>query len=97
MDLHAIRVEQDPARLRARTRRAAAQLLALGVDPERFTLFAQSHVPEHTRLSWVLECLTGFGEAARMTQFKDKSARQGGDHVGVELFTYPILQAWTSC
>ena len=93
VDLHAITVEQDPAGLRARTRRAAAQLLALGVDPERSTLFVQSHVPEHTRLSWVLECLTGFGEAARMTQFKDKSARQGGDHVRVGLFTYPILQA----
>src|SRR5918998_2626775 len=87
VDLHAITVEQDPARLRARTRRAAAQLLALGVDPERSTLFVQSHVPEHTRLSWVLECLTGFGEAARMTQFKDKFARQGGDHVGVGVFT----------
>jgi tryptophanyl-tRNA synthetase len=94
VDLHAITMEQDPALLRSRTRRAAAQLLALGVDPERSAVFVQSHVPEHTQLSWVLECLTGFGEAARMTQFKDKSSRQGGgDRVGVGLFTYPILQA----
>ncbi|MGH4010942.1 MAG: tryptophan--tRNA ligase [Pseudonocardiaceae bacterium] len=93
VDLHAITVEQDPERLRRRTRLAAAQLLALGVDPDRSTVFVQSHVPEHTQLSWVLECLTGFGEAARMTQFKDKSAKLGGDRVGVGLFTYPILQA----
>jgi tryptophanyl-tRNA synthetase len=93
VDLHAITVEQDPEKLRHRTRLAAAQMLALGVDPDRSTVFVQSHVPEHTRLSWVLECLTGFGEAARMTQFKDKSAKQGGDRVGVGVFTYPILQA----
>ena len=93
VDLHAITVEQDPEKLRRRTRLAAAQMLALGVDPDRSTVFVQSHVPEHTQLSWVLECLTGFGEAARMTQFKDKSAKQGGDRVGVALFTYPILQA----
>jgi tryptophanyl-tRNA synthetase len=94
VDLHAITLEQDPQQLRSRTRRAAAQLLALGVDPERSAVFVQSHIPEHTQLSWVLECLTGFGEAARMTQFKDKSAKQGGDaRVGVGLFTYPILQA----
>ncbi|MHA6805688.1 tryptophan--tRNA ligase [Salinifilum ghardaiensis] len=93
VDLHAITVPQDPAELRDRTRRSAAQLLALGIDPERSTLFVQSQVPEHTQLSWVLECLTGFGEAGRMTQFKDKSARQGEDHVGVGLFTYPALMA----
>jgi tryptophanyl-tRNA synthetase len=93
VDLHAITIEQDPEKLRRRTRLAAAQMLALGVDPDRSTVFVQSHVPEHTQLSWVLECLTGFGEAARMTQFKDKSAKQGGDRVGVALFTYPILQA----
>ncbi|MGB8961960.1 MAG: tryptophan--tRNA ligase [Pseudonocardiaceae bacterium] len=92
-DLHAITVEQDPEKLRRRTRLAAAQLLALGVDPDRSTVFVQSHVPEHTQLCWVLECLTGFGEASRMTQFKDKSVKQGGDRVGVALFTYPILQA----
>jgi tryptophanyl-tRNA synthetase len=92
-DLHAITVEHDPATLAARTRNAAAQLLALGLDPDRCTLFVQSHVPEHTRLEWVLGCLTGTGEASRMTQFKDKSARQGADRTSVGLFTYPILQA----
>ncbi|MHA6785232.1 tryptophan--tRNA ligase [Pseudonocardia saturnea] len=92
-DLHAITVEQDPAVLARRTRTAAAQLLGLGLDPERCTLFVQSHVPEHPRLSWVLECLTGYGEAARMTQFKDKAARQGTDRTTVGLLTYPILQA----
>ena len=76
VDLHAITVEHDPAVLRERTRVAAAQLLALGIDPQRCTLFVQSHVPEHAQLAWVLECLTGFGEAGRMTQFKDKSAKQ---------------------
>lgn len=93
VDLHAITVPQNPEELRERTRKSAAQLLALGIDPERSTLFVQSHAPEHTRLSWVLECLTGFGEASRMTQFKDKSARQEDDHVGVGLFTYPALMA----
>jgi tryptophanyl-tRNA synthetase len=93
VDLHAITIEQDPEKLRRRTRLAAAQMLALGVDPDRSTVFVQSHVPEHTQLGWVLECLTGFGEASRMTQFKDKSIKQGGDRVRVALFTYPILQA----
>jgi tryptophanyl-tRNA synthetase len=92
-DLHAITVEHDPKTLAARTRNAAAQLLALGLDPDRCTLFVQSHVPEHAQLSWVLGCLTGFGEASRMTQFKDKSAKQGADRTTVGLFTYPILQA----
>ena len=77
VDLHAITVEHDPASLRARTRVAAAQLLAAGLDPERCTLFVQSHVPEHAQLAWVLSCITGFGEASRMTQFKDKSAEAG--------------------
>ncbi|GAA1975011.1 tryptophan--tRNA ligase [Amycolatopsis minnesotensis] len=93
VDLHAITVEQDPKVLRERTRRSAAQLLALGVDPERSALFVQSHVPEHAQLSWVLECLTGFGEASRMTQFKDKASKQGTDRASVGLFTYPVLQA----
>jgi tryptophanyl-tRNA synthetase len=92
VDLHAITVPQDPATLRANTRLAAAQLLAAGLDPERCTLFIQSHVPEHAQLAWVMNCLTGFGEASRMTQFKDKSARQGADRTTVGLFTYPILQ-----
>ncbi|MFB9904648.1 tryptophan--tRNA ligase [Allokutzneria oryzae] len=93
VDLHAITVEQDPKQLRQRTRVSAAQLLALGIDPDRSTLFVQSHVPEHAQLGWVMQCLAGFGEASRMTQFKDKSARQAVDRVSVGLFTYPILQA----
>ncbi|MET7482414.1 tryptophan--tRNA ligase [Streptomyces sp. NPDC005538] len=92
VDLHAITVPQDPADLRANTRLATAQLLAAGVDPERCTLFVQSHVPEHAQLAWVMNCLTGFGEASRMTQFKDKSNRHGADRASVGLFTYPILQ-----
>jgi len=92
-DQHAITVEHDPKLLRRRTRVSAAQLLALGVDPDRSTLFVQSHIPEHSQLSWVLQCLTGFGEAGRMTQFKDKSARQSVDRVSVGLYTYPVLQA----
>ena len=93
VDLHAITVEFDPALLRARTRSSAAQLLAAGLDPDRCTLFVQSQVPEHTQLAWVLGCLTGFGEASRMTQFKDKSGKQGSDRATVGLFTYPVLQA----
>ncbi|WP_306186374.1 MULTISPECIES: tryptophan--tRNA ligase [unclassified Streptomyces] len=92
VDLHAITVPQDPAELRANTRLAAAQLLAAGLDPERCTLFVQSHVPEHAQLAWVMNCLTGFGEASRMTQFKDKSARHGAERTSVGLFTYPVLQ-----
>lgn len=95
VDMHAITVEHDPGRLRERTLLSVAQLLAAGLDPQRCTLFVQSHVPEHAQLSWVLQCLTGFGEASRMTQFKDKSARSGGSSSGptVGLFTYPVLQA----
>jgi tryptophanyl-tRNA synthetase len=86
-------VPQDPAQLSRRTRVAAAQLLGAGLDPDRCTLFVQSHVPEHTELAWILGCLTGFGEASRMIQFKDKSSREGQDQASVGLFTYPILQA----
>jgi tryptophanyl-tRNA synthetase len=93
VDLHAITAGHDPKLLRQRTRASAAQLLALGLDPERCTLFVQSHVPEHPQLAWVLGCITGFGEASRMTQFKDKSAKQGADRASVGLFTYPVLQA----
>jgi tryptophanyl-tRNA synthetase len=93
VDLHAITVPQDPAVLRRNTLVSAAQLLAIGVDPDRSALFVQSHVPEHVQLSWVLECLTGFGEASRMTQFKDKSQRDGTATTSVGLFTYPVLQA----
>ncbi len=92
-DLHAITVEQDPKVLRTRTLRAAAQLLAMGIDPQRSAIFVQSQVPEHAQLGWVLQCLTGFGEARRMTQFKDKSAKGGEGSASVGLFTYPILQA----
>jgi tryptophanyl-tRNA synthetase len=93
VDLHAITAGHDPAQLRHRTRVSAAQLLALGLDPDRCTLFVQSHVPEHTQLAWVMACITGFGEAGRMTQFKDKSAKQGAERSSVGLFTYPVLQA----
>jgi tryptophanyl-tRNA synthetase len=94
VDLHSITLEQPaPEDLRQRTRTAAAQLLAAGLEPDRCALFVQSHVPAHTQLSWVLECLTGFGEAGRMTQFKDKSARTGAEHYSVGLFTYPVLMA----
>jgi tryptophanyl-tRNA synthetase len=93
VDLHAITLPQEPAALRRRTRVAAAQLFAAGLDPDRCTVFVQSHVPEHTELAWVLSCLTGFGEAGRMVQFKDKSAKSGADTASVGLFTYPILQA----
>lgn len=93
VDLHAITAGHDPAQLRQRTRVTAAQYIAGGVDPERSTLFVQSHVPEHAQLTWVLSCITGFGEASRMTQFKDKAARQGTEATSVGLFTYPVLQA----
>ena len=93
VDLHAITVQQDPAALHANVRRTAAQYLAAGVDVERATLFVQSHVPAHVELAWVLGTLTGFGEASRMTQFKDKSARHGGEGTTVGLFTYPVLMA----
>jgi tryptophanyl-tRNA synthetase len=92
-DLHAITVEHDPKALRERTLRAAAQLLAAGVDPERSAIFVQSHLPEHAQLAWVMECLTGFGEARRMTQFKDKSAKGGEGASSVGLFAYPMLMA----
>jgi tryptophanyl-tRNA synthetase len=93
VDLHALTVETEPSVLRRRTLVAAAQLIALGLDPQKCTLFIQSHVPEHNQLGWVLECLAGFGEASRMTQFKDKSQKSGADRTVVGLFTYPILQA----
>jgi tryptophanyl-tRNA synthetase len=93
VDLHALTLPWDPVLLPQRTRIAAAQLLGAGLDPDRCTLFVQSHVPEHAELAWILGCLTGFGEASRMIQFKDKSARDGQDQASVGLFTYPILQA----
>ncbi len=92
-DLHAITVAQDPKLLRERCLRAAAQLLAMGIDPARSAIFIQSQIPAHAELGWILQCITGFGEARRMTQFKDKSAKGGEGAASVGLFTYPILQA----
>src|SRR6478672_5971470 len=92
-DLHSITMPHDPKLLRERTLVSVAQLLAAGVDPDRATIFVQSQVPAHTQAAWVMECLTGFGEARRMTQFKDKSAKGGEGAASVGLFTYPILQA----
>ena len=93
VDLHAITVPQEPAELRSNTRRTAAQYLAAGIDSDKATLFVQSHVPAHAQLAWVLQCITGMGEAGRMTQFKDKSQKTGADSASVGLYTYPILQA----
>ena len=93
VDLHAVTVEWEPEVLRRRTLVSAAQLVALGVDPARSTLFVQSHVPQHVQLSWIMECLARFGEVGRMTQFKDKSQREGTAGSSVGLFTYPVLQA----
>jgi tryptophanyl-tRNA synthetase len=93
VDLHAITLPHDPALLRRRSRIAAAQLFGAGLDPDRCIVFVQSHVPEHAELAWVLGCLTGFGEASRMVQFKDKAAKAGAEAASVGLFTYPVLQA----
>ena len=93
VNLHAITVPQDPKELVERTRRTAAQYIAAGIDPEQSTLFIQSHVPAHAELAWVLNTITGFGEASRMTQFKDKSQKNGTDAASVGLFTYPVLMA----
>ncbi|MGN6446358.1 tryptophan--tRNA ligase [Amnibacterium sp.] len=93
VDLHAITVPQDPKALRDATRTLAVQYIAAGIDPERSTMFVQSQVPAHAQLAWILNGITGFGEAGRMTQFKDKSARQGADAASVGLFTYPVLMA----
>jgi len=92
-DMHAITMGHEPKQLRERTLVSAAQLIAMGIDPERAAIFTQSEIPEHAQLAWVLMCLTGFGEARRMTQFKDKSAKEGEGAASVGLFTYPILQA----
>lgn len=92
-DLHAVTVDYSPEELAQRTRVTAAQYIAAGVDPEKSLLFVQSHVPEHAQLAWALNCITGFGEASRMTQFKDKSLRHGHDAATVGLFAYPTLMA----
>ena len=93
VDLHALGSPFDPPTLRRRSVESAAELLALGVDPGRATLFCQSHVPEHAELAWILDCITGFGEASRMTQFKDRSQRFGAEQTTVGLFAYPMLMA----
>jgi tryptophanyl-tRNA synthetase len=92
-DLHALTVATPPDVLQERILRSAAQLLAAGIDPAKATVFRQSQVPEHTQLGWVLGCMTGFGQAQRMTQFKDKAAKMGPDATNVGLFTYPVLMA----
>lgn len=92
-DLHSLTVETEPKVLRRRTLATAAQLLASGVNPDKCTFFLQSHVAQHNQLGWVMECLAGFGEASRMTQFKDKSQKSGSDRTVVGLFTYPMLMA----
>jgi len=91
-DLHAITVRQEPAKLRSQIYSTYALLLALGIDPEKNTVFIQSHVAEHTALSWLLSCNTQFGEMSRMTQFKDKSQKHP-ENVNVGLFSYPVLMA----
>ncbi len=93
VDLHSLTVETDPKVLRNRSMVSVAQLLALGLDPAKCTLFLQSQVPAHNQLAWIMECMTGFGEAGRMTQFKDKSSKNGADRTVVGLFTYPMLMA----
>jgi tryptophanyl-tRNA synthetase len=93
VDLHAITLPQDPDTLRRRTLATAAQYIAMGIDPFEATVFVQSHVPAHAELAWVLGCFTGFGQASRMTQFKDKSQKEGSDATTVGLFTYPVLMA----
>lgn len=92
VDMHAITVRQVPAELRRRTSETLALYMACGLDPEKNTLYVQSHVPAHAELAWILNCFTMFGELSRMTQFKDKSARHA-DNVNAGLFTYPALMA----
>lgn len=92
VDLHAITVRQDPVALRKATLDVLALYLACGIDPNKSTIFIQSHVPEHAQLAWILNCYTYYGEMGRMTQFKDKSARHS-ENINVGLFTYPVLMA----
>jgi tryptophanyl-tRNA synthetase len=93
VDLHALTQPHDAAELREKTRRTAAQYIAAGIEPESSTLYVQSHVRAHAELAWILNTITGFGEAGRMTQFKDKSSRYGTDATSVGLFAYPVLMA----
>ncbi len=92
-DLHAVTVDFEPEVLARRTRTVAAQYIAAGIDPEKCIFFVQSHVPEHAELAWALNCITGYGEAARMTQFKDKTQKGGSDGATMGLFAYPTLMA----
>ncbi|MEG2368191.1 MAG: tryptophan--tRNA ligase, partial [Oscillospiraceae bacterium] len=92
VDMHAITARQNPADLRRRTLSQLAQYIACGLDPQKNTIFIQSHVPAHAELSWVLSCYTMFGELSRMTQFKDKSSKNA-DNINAGLFTYPALMA----
>lgn len=93
VDLHALTVNHDAAAIKNRTLASVAQLFAIGIDPAKSTVFVQSHLAEHSQLAWVLSCIAGFGEASRMTQFKDKSQKEGAERATVGLFTYPVLQA----
>jgi len=93
VDLHSLTVDVDPKLMTERTLKSVAQLVALGLDSNRCTIFVQSHIHQHNQLAWIMECLAGFGEASRMTQFKDKSQKAGSDRTTVGLFTYPLLQA----
>ncbi|MET3810739.1 tryptophan--tRNA ligase [Arthrobacter sp. UYEF3] len=92
-DLHAITVDFEPSELAQRTRVVAAQYIAAGIDPDKCIFFVQSHVPEHAQLAWALNCITGFGEASRMTQFKDKTQKSGAEAATLGLFAYPTLMA----
>ncbi|MBJ7398137.1 MAG: tryptophan--tRNA ligase [Ilumatobacteraceae bacterium] len=93
VDLHALTVTQEPGVIGRNTLQLAAVLFAVGLDPDIATVFVQSHVPEHSQLSWIMECTVSFGELSRMTQFKDKSAKREAEFVSAGLFTYPALQA----
>jgi tryptophanyl-tRNA synthetase len=93
VDLHALTIPKDPGEVGDATTRLAAMLFAIGLDPEVATIFVQSHIPEHSQLCWIMECTVSIGELQRMTQFKDKSAKQGNDFISAGLLTYPALQA----
>ncbi|MDR0197624.1 MAG: tryptophan--tRNA ligase [Oscillospiraceae bacterium] len=92
VDLHAVTVRQEPAKLRGQIAETYALLMAMGIDTEKTVLFVQGHNPHHTQLAWLLSCYTGFGELSRMTQFKDKSEKHS-ENINAGLFTYPVLQA----
>ena len=93
VDLHAITVAQDPAELRQKTRESAAMYIAAGIDPEISTIFVQSHIPAHSELAWMMTCMAPLGWLQRMTQFKDKAAKQNQESIGAGLLNYPTLMA----